>query len=299
MQGKSLAMGNPFRALWGAYERQLQRRPVITQMTTSALLWGAGDLMAQRLERYEQEHNLRTPTTAAAAAPAKHAAPSTDPSSPATDWRRALLTAVYGAVFVGPVGHFWYHGIDKAVARVFAPGTPQFIALKVAIDTAVMGPFYVSTFFGFGCAFIDGGGYSEFARKMRADFVPTLLLEVSLWPFIQSVNFWKVPVQHQLLVVNSATVIDAAFMSWARNQDVSFWGDAHDWGKDMIGGKGAGPVGRGLAPQAGRGRGRGPGWLGAVRRVRLSKAAAGAACVLAPFQTPRSLRPARRTGWRG
>jgi hypothetical protein len=26
-------------------------------------------------------------------------------------------------------------------------------------------------------------------------------------------------VQHQLLVVNSMTVLDAAFMSWARNQD--------------------------------------------------------------------------------
>lgn len=25
--------------------------------------------------------------------------------------------------------------------------------------------------------------------------------------------------QHQLLVVNSMTVVDAAFMSWARNQD--------------------------------------------------------------------------------
>jgi protein Mpv17 len=83
-----------------------------------------------------------------------------------------------------------------------------------------MGPFYVSSFFAYGCAFIDGGGMEEFRRKMKTDFVSTLALEVSVWPFVQSVNFWKVPVKHQLLVVNSMTVVDAAFMSWARNQEV-------------------------------------------------------------------------------
>jgi hypothetical protein len=132
---------------------------------------------------------------------------------------------------------------------VFAPGTAQFIALKVLIDTAVMGPFYVGTFFAYGCAFIDGGGWGEFKRKMATDFVPTLALEVSLWPFVQSINFWKVPVQHQLLVVNSATIVDAAFMSWARNQDVRFAGGLDGgagrlgcWG---LGGWGAGGLGAG------------------------------------------------------
>lgn len=47
---------------------------------------------------------------------------------------------------------------------------------------------------------------------------------------LQSFNFWKVPVQHQLLVVNSATIVDAAFMSWARNQDVSSRGFFYEEG---------------------------------------------------------------------
>lgn len=59
----------------------------------------------------------------------------------------------------------------------------------------------------------------EFKRKMRVDFVPTLAAEVSLWPIVQSVNFSLVPLQHQLLVINLFTIIDAAFMSWARNQE--------------------------------------------------------------------------------
>lgn len=35
----------------------------------------------------------------------------------------------------------------------------------------------------------------------------------------QSANFAFVPLKHQLLVVNSMTILDAIFMSWARNQD--------------------------------------------------------------------------------
>jgi protein Mpv17 len=265
-----LGMRNPLRALWSAYERQLSRRPVLTQMTTSAVLWGIGDLAAQRLEQYEREHYARADgrAAAAAAAPPKPkpadkkkaggggpaaAAAGGGEAEAAVDWRRALLTALYGATFVGPVGHFWYHGIDKACARFFAPGTPQFIALKVAVDTAVMGPFYVSTFFAFGCAFIDRSGFGEFKRKMATDFVPTLALELSVWPFVQSINFWKVPVQHQLLVVNSATIVDAAFMSWARNQDVSeAWGGdgrrgGRSWGCRRLKMVGLGSAAGGLA----------------------------------------------------
>jgi hypothetical protein len=55
MQPRSLAAGGPFRRLWSAYERQLQRHPISTQMTTSFLLWGVGDVLAQRLEHYEQQ----------------------------------------------------------------------------------------------------------------------------------------------------------------------------------------------------------------------------------------------------
>jgi protein Mpv17 len=42
--------------------------------------------------------------------------------------------------------------------------------------------------------------------------------QVSVWPLVQSVNFSVVPVRHQLLVINMFTIVDAAFMSWARGQ---------------------------------------------------------------------------------
>lgn len=62
--------------IWHAYEVQLARRPVRTQMTTSFLLWGLGDVLAQRLA--EQRKHIEK--------------------------KRAVLTATFGASFMGPVG---------------------------------------------------------------------------------------------------------------------------------------------------------------------------------------------------
>lgn len=77
-------VAKPFQRLWGFYERQLQKRPLLTQMTTSALLWGAGDYMAQHIENKRK-----------------------------TDHRRAALTALFGAMVIGPLGHYWYHELDR------------------------------------------------------------------------------------------------------------------------------------------------------------------------------------------
>lgn len=45
----NFSLGHHGRQLWRSYERALHKRPVATQMTTSALLWGTGDFLAQRL----------------------------------------------------------------------------------------------------------------------------------------------------------------------------------------------------------------------------------------------------------
>ena len=51
-------------------------------------------------------------------------------------------------------------------------------------------------------------------HRIQQDFIPTFLAECLYWPFIQGVNFWKVPVKHQLLVVNTACLADSTFLSW-------------------------------------------------------------------------------------
>jgi protein Mpv17 len=69
-----------FLRVWRSYENQLKKRPVPVQMTTSAVLWAVGDVLAQRVA--EQR--------------------------PKVDKQRVLQTAGFGAGFMGPVGHYWY-----------------------------------------------------------------------------------------------------------------------------------------------------------------------------------------------
>ena len=57
-------------------------------------------------------------------------------------------------------------------------------------------------------------------RKIQHDFLPALTAEVAVWPGIQAINFWKVPLEYQLLVVNALTVLDASFMSWVQHNDL-------------------------------------------------------------------------------
>ena len=59
-------------------------------------------------------------------------------------WRRNALTALYGAGFVGPVGHTWYMGLDRAARAMFRPGSFAFVSSKVVADTAVFGPVHVA-----------------------------------------------------------------------------------------------------------------------------------------------------------
>lgn len=47
------------------------------------------------------------------------------------DARRCVMTTAYGALCVGPFGHAWYLGLDRAARAVFTPGSAAFVAGKV------------------------------------------------------------------------------------------------------------------------------------------------------------------------
>lgn len=57
-------------------------------------------------------------------------------------------------------------------------------------------------------------GLQDVEQKIRRDFLSTYVAELLIWPAVQTFNFAKVPVRHQLLFVNSASLIDATFLCW-------------------------------------------------------------------------------------
>lgn len=185
---------NPFKRAWRFYERQLRQHPIATQSVSAALLWGAGDVLAQRLECAKS------------------------PGKP-LDARRVLLTSAFAAGVVAPCGQAWYALLDRICLQYGAAGSASFLAAKVLIDNFTYNPLSVTAFLIYGCAVIEGMTPSELASKLQADWRPTVAAELVVWPPVMCAIFAKIPVRHQVLAASVVTLFDVAFLSWVRDND--------------------------------------------------------------------------------
>ena len=70
----------------------------------------------------------------------------------------------------------------------------------------------------FVCVGLLGGDTpSAIWKQLRHDFWPTLGLEYTLWTPIDITNFALIPVQHQLLVVNIACLLESIMLSFIKH----------------------------------------------------------------------------------
>jgi protein Mpv17 len=167
--------------------------PVAYNPTCSPLLYRSiADMTSQKLLAKEPDHRL--------------------------DAKRLSLTTLYGGAVVGPAGHLWYISLDKWATAMFRPLGVPFLAFKVITDSLVFGGLNIAVFFTI-LTVSEGGTMTDVRRKLKSDFWPTFLTELAVWPALQWINFAKVPVRNQLLVVNSATVLDSTFLCWCRATD--------------------------------------------------------------------------------
>lgn len=173
--------------------------PLPTHMLTSAGLWAIGDYCAQSIDA------------------------KTLLSHSQLQWKRLLATTGFASMLIAPLGHLWYENLDRIVFRVFkisSVQTARVLSAKVFLDTAVFGPVYLAAFFAFMTVTVEDGGWKDVGDKLKRDFGPTFAAQLGFWPPVQMLNFWKVPVRYQLLVVNTASILDSTFLSWARaNRD--------------------------------------------------------------------------------
>eukprot|EP01024_Parvocaulis_polyphysoides_P073242 TRINITY_DN9413_c0_g1_i1.p2 TRINITY_DN9413_c0_g1~~TRINITY_DN9413_c0_g1_i1.p2 ORF type:complete len:234 (-),score=31.25 TRINITY_DN9413_c0_g1_i1:373-996(-) len=181
--------------IWRRYEQQLQQQPLRTQMLTTGCIYIIGDTCAQQIEQKKE-----------------------------LDKKRVLYTWAYATFFEGPVGHYWYLVLDLCTTRILPPSSIQFIGAKILADTFLMGPFHVACFFA-AMKIGEGGGLADVRKKLEVDFWQTFVAECGFWIPFQTLNFWKVPVRHQLLAVNLAVLFESTFLCWAKSQE--------DWWKTL------------------------------------------------------------------
>ncbi|EEQ92313.1 Protein required for ethanol metabolism [Blastomyces dermatitidis] len=151
------------------YHIQLARRPLITQSIGSAILFGAGDVLAQQLvDKVGLEHH---------------------------DYARTARMALYGGAIFGPGATTWY----KFMERHIVLRSPRLtIASRVCGDQLLFAPTHMFLFLS-SMSIMEGNDPLE---KLKNSYWSGYKANLMIWPWVQAVNFTLVPLQHRVLVVN-------------------------------------------------------------------------------------------------
>lgn len=148
---------------------KLKTAPLLTQATTTAVLFATGDGMAQHLV---EKRGLD-----------KH------------DFARTGRMAAYGGIIFGPAATKWFEFLVK---RVNLPSKNGTIVARVACDQFVFAPLNMGLFLS-TMAYLEGASP---AQRLRDAYLPGYQKNLMVWPWVQFVNFKFVPMEMRVLVVN-------------------------------------------------------------------------------------------------
>ncbi|XP_028296377.1 mitochondrial inner membrane protein Mpv17 [Gouania willdenowi] len=174
-------------ALWRSYQALMTKRPWSVQIVTAGSLVGVGDVIAQQLieRRGLAEHDVR---------------------------RTAKMMSI-GFFFVGPVIGGWYKVLDRLVIG----GTKGAAMKKMLVDQVCFAPCFLGAFLGISGA-LNGLSVQDNITKLKRDYTDALISNYYLWPPVQIVNFYFVPLHHRLAVVQIVAVAWNAYLTWKANK---------------------------------------------------------------------------------
>lgn len=121
-----------------------------------------------------------------------------------------------GLSFQGPALTVWYRFLSKAVTN----GTNKVVVLKkVALDQFVFAP--ISTFvFISAWNILQGNNLTTIKKELSHKYKNIVITSYAVWPFVQIVNFYTVPLRHQVLVVQVIAVFWNSYLCWKTQQKI-------------------------------------------------------------------------------
>ena len=126
---------------------------------------------------------------------------------------RATSLSVFRAVLVTPILHYWY----KWLSVKFPGRSIQTIFFKSLFDRLTIGPAILVAFFA-AHTYTNGGGVQEFKQKMERDFARTNKVNITYWTTLLMFTFKYVPVEFQVLTVNTIGFGWMIYLSFCMNR---------------------------------------------------------------------------------
>ncbi|PYH99845.1 hypothetical protein BO71DRAFT_393815 [Aspergillus ellipticus CBS 707.79] len=162
------------------YQRKLIQRPILTQSITTATLFALGDGIAQQaVEKKGLENH---------------------------DLTRSGRMALYGGAIFGPVATKWFQFLQNRI-QLSSPG--KTLVARVATDQLVCAPTMIGVFLS-SMSVMEGASPKE---KLERTYWDALKANWSVWPAVQALNMYFVPLQFRVLVVNVVNIGWNCFLS--------------------------------------------------------------------------------------
>lgn len=113
----------------------------------------------------------------------------------------------------GPALRFWYGILNKHIGS-----TGKTVALKkVFVDQFVFAPTFIIFILG-AVGTMQGKSFEVVKKEVSGNYLDVLKANYLIWPWVQIVNFYFVPLHHQVLLVQSVALFWNTYLSWKTNR---------------------------------------------------------------------------------
>ncbi len=131
-------------------------------------------------------------------------------------WRTIRLTST-GLFIIGPIFHVWY---DVFLSKLYFQRTMKTALKKVVLDQGVFAPAFLVLFYC-SLGLLELSPLKKTVARLKAEFLPNMAVNYSIWPAIQMVNFYFIQqAKYNILFVNVASIFWNSFLSWAAHKNV-------------------------------------------------------------------------------
>lgn len=200
-------MARRFRLL---YDDWLHRYPLLTKATTSAMLFGTGDRIAQRIEAYykddEEEDDVQARPTDAAGDEEGIVSPTV---------ARTMRMMAWGAFIHTPLMHTWYNTVDRVIK-----GRGMTAVLKKVVSDMIFVAPQMPIWFFTSTQLMEGIPFREALDVAIIKTPATVAANYSLWPMTNIITFGVVPLEYRLLFVNVVSLGWSAYLSQRASKPV-------------------------------------------------------------------------------
>lgn len=166
------------------------KRPLLTNMLQTGLLFGSGDFLAQSLFPAEDFEHY--------------------------DFVRTARVVTYGGVIFAPLGLKWYRTLNAI--KPFKTNAYNTLT-RVACDQLLFAPFVAIPLYytSISALELNPDPIGEAKRKLEQFWWTTLRNNWTVWPAFQYINFALVPPPYKLLAVNLFSIGWNTYLSWLLN----------------------------------------------------------------------------------